>query len=430
MGYNFFKIVEVPEVFNHKLNEFRASLSAAISEGKDITFADNDITYALKLQHDRLAEKRLRLDYDVYSRGDDGRSGKFHAGSNWKDAHYESTVCFSPFGVKRKVNRDGRICFKDDHKCVLYETMTDVVTGAHPDNDPFCCPGCGALSTVAGLQNGCEYCGTKFQMDDLFPKVTGYYFLEEPGMTKGEFKSGYIKFYIATLIGMYLLGCILNGAVFLPQNLAKSIPTLIGMLIGLPLASLIMGYILYAYFLFMRLIVKAIASAGKMGTAGSRSSFETRMKKVSPEFSYEYFTSKAISLIKTAVFSGDERDLLFYDGGALDPKMKDIIDLNYGGALGCMGFQDEGNFVTVVTKAYFDVLYANEKGIQAKSQVFRATFKRHTDIPVNLNFSMTRIECPSCGASFDATKNKNCPYCGNRYEITTDDWALTELKYN
>ena len=38
------------------------------------------------------------------------------------------------------------------------------------------------------------------------------------------------------------------------------------------------------------------------------------------------------------------------------------------------------------------------------------------------------IECPSCGASFDATKNKNCPYCGNQYEITTDDWALVELK--
>ena len=57
MGYNFFKIVEVPKNFNRRLNDFRASLSAAISEGKDITFADNDITYALKLQYDRLCEK-------------------------------------------------------------------------------------------------------------------------------------------------------------------------------------------------------------------------------------------------------------------------------------------------------------------------------------------------------------------------------------
>ena len=108
--------------------------------------------------------------------------------------------------------------------------------------------------------------------------------------------------------------------------------------------------------------------------------------------------------------------------------MKNIIDLNYGGALGCKKFKDEGNLVTVVTKAYFDVLYADGKRIYKKSQVFAATFQRRTDIPVNLNFSMTRICCPTCGSSYDATKNKICPYCGNKYEITMDDWALVELK--
>ena len=85
--------------------------------------------------------------------------------------------------------------------------------------------------------------------------------------------------------------------------------------------------------------------------------------------------------------------------------------------------------VKVVTKAYFDVLYAKGDRIYSKSQVFTATFQRRTDLPVNLNFSMTRIMCPSCGASFDATKNKNCPFCENPYEITTDDWALVDLQY-
>ena len=179
----------------------------------------------------------------------------------------------------------------------------------------------------------------------------------------------------------------------------------------------------------MRMIVKAIASTGKMGTAGSRRKFEARMKRVSPEFSYEYFTSKALSLIKTAVFSQNESELMFYEGRPLDPKMKDIIDLNYGGALGCESFRDEGDYVTVVTKAYFDVLYASENKVYYKSQVFSATFKRRTDIPVNFNFSMTKIACPSCGASFDATKIRNCPYCGSKYDIIKDDWVLVNLEY-
>ena len=427
MGYNFFKIVEVPQVFNRKLKDFRASLGAAINTGKNIPFSDSDISYVLKLQHERIEKKGLELNYDIYSR--DENRNRFIAGSNWRDAHYASTVCFNSCGIKRIVKKDGDIRYCDDRKSVIYETITDVVQGIHPDNDPFCCPNCGSVSTVAGLQNGCSYCGTRFKMDELFPKITAYYFLDDAGMTKKEFASGYFKFYAVTLVVLYALGCILNGKIFLPNNLIKNIPQLIGVLIGLPLANLFFSYVIYAYFLFMRLIVRAVSSAGKMGTAGSRSRFEARMKRISPEFSYEYFTSKALSLIKTAVFSENEGELMSYDGKTLDPKMKDIIDLNYGGALGCQSFIDEGNYVTVVTKAYFDILYANEDKVYYKSQVFSATFRRRTDIPINYNFSITRIACPSCGASFDATKIKTCPYCGNKYENVTDDWTLVELKY-
>ncbi len=428
MGYNFFQIKEVSDVFNRKLFEFRASLGMAINKEKTIPFADKDITSLLELQHDRIVDKGLELDYDIYIRDENNK--KFIAGSNWRDAHYESTVCFNSCGIKRTVKKDGKIRYSDDKKSVVYETITDVVNGVHPDNDPYYCPGCGGVSTVAALQNGCPYCGSRFQMDDLFPKITSYYFMDDPGMTKKEFLSGYLKVYGICLVSMYLLACILNGAEFLPGNLIHKPLNLLGVLIGLPLSNIVFSYIMYGYFLFMKMIVKVIASVGKMGTAGSRRKFESRMKRISPEFSYEYFTSKAQSLIKMAIFSENEKELAFYDGKALDPKMKDIIDLNYGGVLGCKNFIDNGNYVTVVTKAFFDVLYATGDKVYYKSQVFSATFRRRTDIPVNFNFSMTRISCPSCGASFDATKIKTCPYCGNKYDIITDDWVLVELEYN
>ena len=414
MGYNLFNIKEVPGVQSRRLNDFRSSLGNAVSRGNNISFADNDITYILKLQHNRISQKGLELNYELYSRDDN--KNKFIAGSNWRDAHYESTVCFNQCGIKRNVKKDGRTRYKDNCKGVLYETITDVVTGVHPDNDPFCCPNCGAISTVAGLQNGCSHCGTRFQMDDLFPKVTSYYFLDNPGMTKKEFWSGYLVSYIITLIAMFIICLIFRKG--------------IGSYFVAAFGSIFMAYVLFTYYLIIKLIAGAISSAGKMGTAGSRSKFEKRMKKISPEFSYEYFTSKTLSLIKTAVFSENEKGLMFYEGEKLDPKMKDIIDMNYGGALGCQSLHEAGNIVTVVTKAYFDVLYASGDKVFFKKQVFSATLKRRTDIPVNLNFSITNIACPSCGASFDAMENRNCPFCGNRYEITTDDWALVELKYN
>ena len=426
MGYNFFGDIQISNAIGRKLGEFRSSLGEAVSMGKNITFADRDIAYSMKLQRDRIARKGLELDYDVYLR--DENNNQFHPASSWKDAHYESTVCFNPCGRKRIVKKNGKVCYKDDRKSILYETVTDVITGTHPDDDPISCPNCGAVSTVAGLQNGCAYCGTRFQMDELFPKVTSYYFIDDVAINKSEFKTGYIKAYFVAMIATYILMCILKGEVYLPWNLLTHPSKLISTSIGIVLGSIPIAYVLYAYFLFMRLIFRGASSSSKMGTIGSRKKFEARMKTISPEFSFEYFTSRAQSLIKTAVLSDDERQLTFYEGTALDPKMKDIIDMNYGGALGCLNFREDGNFVTVITKAYFDVLYATDSKVYYKPEAFTATFRRRTDIPVNFNFSMSRIACPSCGASFDATKIKNCPYCGNKYEITSDDWALVELK--
>ena len=82
----------------------------------------------------------------------------------------------------------------------------------------------------------------------------------------------------------------------------------------------------------------------------------------------------------------------------------------------------------MVVDAYFDVLYATDRGVKYKDQVFSALLRRRTDIPFNYNFSMTRIACPTCGSSFDATKNRICPNCGNSYEMISDDWVLSKIK--
>ena len=47
--------------YDQKLNNFRASLGSAISKGENISFADRDISYGFKLQHDRLIQKGMNV---------------------------------------------------------------------------------------------------------------------------------------------------------------------------------------------------------------------------------------------------------------------------------------------------------------------------------------------------------------------------------
>ena len=425
MGYNFGLTKEVSASVKNKLNRFLASLGPAVSKGEDITFADNDLTYILKLQNKRFKDKGLDVEYEYYSREDDVD----HVGvaSDWRDSHYSSVVCTKQCGIRRTFSKDGQKLYKDNRKSFTYATVTDVVTDSHPDNDSYCCPNCGAVSTIAQLQSGCSFCGTKYKIDDLFPKVTSYYSLDDVGINSKEGKRGMMFSMIGAMVFTLLLTIIIQCFKSGKSDGSDIVETVLSLILLLPISAL-GGYFFYSIFLLVRLIVVGSRqSSGKWGTIGSRQKFEARMRKIYPEFSFEYFTSKATSLIKTAVFTDNEQDLLFYKGAPLSPELKDIIDLNYGGALGVNSVEEINGMTYVRTNAFFDVLYYRDDKIFLRRQVFNASFARRTDIPIDYNFSMTKIQCPSCGSSFDAIRNKNCPFCGHTYEIESNDWTLTEF---
>ena len=429
MPYNFLNVQKVEGSLKQRLNDFLFSFGPAISNGTGITFADNDINYAIKQQHERIKEKGLDIQYETYDRG---VLTDVYAGGYWADAHYENHVCFKDCGIRRRVTKNGSLLYSDDKKFIFYETLTDVPAGMQPVNDSYCCPNCAAITTIGELVNGCPYCGTHYKMDDLFPKITDYYCIDDFARGKAELKPKMLKYIGGSVIVFALsslIGSIVNGNYANRHNIAAVIFEIIFSMIVTGLMGAFLGYLLFSLSLLFTLVGRGIKSGDKLGTVGSRNRFESRMRAVSPEFSFEYFTSKAVSLIKTAVFSKDEQELVFYKGGKLDPVFKNIIDLNYGGALGVVDFKEENGLTPVYTNAFCDVLYIKDGKILYKHMVFGTTFCRRTDVPIDFNFSITKIQCPTCAASFDATRTKTCPHCGNVYDIAdSSEWVITEMK--
>ena len=244
-------------------------------------------------------------------------------------------------------------------------------------------------------------------------ELYGYIFRKAFLSLGGWFNTlGYATPIIITGIIFALMPIIFNFPKFLGLlgGETENIELFLGGIILFPI-GLFAGYFFYSIGLLIRLIaVGSSQSSGKWGTIGSRAKFEQRMRQYSPEFSFEYFTSKAISLIKTVVYAKNEQELLFYKGEQIDPWFKDIIDLNYGGALGVLSVKEENGLVTITTDAFFDVLYDAADKIKFKRARFRAVFQRRNDIPIDMGFSMTKIQCPTCGGSYNAVQNKFSQY--------------------
>ena len=165
MGRHYQKAIPMRPAYDEKLVSFSSSLGEAICKGKTIPYADNDVTYALKLQNDRLKEKNIEMDFEVFKWTHDSPVGNtFFDGESWYDEYYKSTVGLAFLGVKRHIKQNDQIIYQDKHRRDFYGTVTDVISGSHPDDESICCPNCAAVSTVKDLQNGCPFCGTQYEV--------------------------------------------------------------------------------------------------------------------------------------------------------------------------------------------------------------------------------------------------------------------------
>ena len=90
--------------YQKKLEKFTSSLGKAISKGETIPFADNDLSFTLNLQNERIKEKGLDVEYEIARRNPEDKI--FYDTAEWKDEHYASSVGFGLFKIKRLISKN------------------------------------------------------------------------------------------------------------------------------------------------------------------------------------------------------------------------------------------------------------------------------------------------------------------------------------
>lgn len=404
---------------------FAVNLENYTGTGEAPKGGDQDIQYALKLQKERLQNKKVSMQYSFVPRGH--FADKDLDGRRWSDAHYTSQMKLRSCAMERTIFRNGKREYTNRKSMNFYQTITDVNTPQLAENDTYNCPSCGGVSTFAQLQTGCPYCGTCFRMSDIFPVVSNYYFLEDAGYTEEEYKAKLTKFMIVTGI-LFFFFMLFKYLFFdgIPEG--GPVSFLFTLLLSSVFGGVIMGWLLFSFSLLGKLIWESGRSLPVLFLMGTGTSFVNLMKRYSPEFSYEYFSNKVISLLKAIMFTDNLSELAIYEGAPLDGIFDDVIDVFYAGAMGLSKFRVEGDFCFVTVAVILDNLYDNGEKIYQRRNKYIIQVKRNLSRPINMHFSIQRLQCKNCGASFDATKEKHCPSCGSAYHLEYEDWVVTQIK--
>lgn len=161
-------------------------------------YGDQDVNYCLELQQERLRGKGLHMEYDLVPRGLFAEGGGM--GKSWSDEHYISRMEYRTCRLLRTFYREEKKVYEKKQDSIFYQIITNVHNQEAAAGDLYTCPNCGAVSRIGELQKGCPYCGTFFEMKDLFPKVTNFFFIRDTGATGDELKQSILKIVIPCMV--------------------------------------------------------------------------------------------------------------------------------------------------------------------------------------------------------------------------------------
>ena len=423
---------------NSIFERFAAGIDDAVGKGEVLKDADRDLQYGIRLQNERLSRRGIEYSYDLSPRGYSYNG--LELGSHWSDGRYENRLEVRSCLKQERFSKNGRILFKKKQNAKIFQTVTDVKNPADVAEDEYVCPDCGAVTKVGLLIDGCPYCRNQFRMDELYPKISNYYFYPDVGGTSKELGRMAIPTILITILVVYLPFLLFGGILLFvgrmqsasnPYQAMQTTGNGIGILIsGIFIAlfvGIIGGWLITTGIYLFRFGAFAADRIPMAKYLGCQKEFEDLMKQSTPEFSYEFFAGKAISFIRMLIFSENPEDLPFYNGGPTDPSCKEIVDVISMGCVGITKTEIDNGYVYVHADVYLEDTYDSNGRIRRVKDVWKVVMKKNIARPVNFGFRITGIHCPFCAGSFDATRSRTCPYCSNPFRMEDLDWSVESL---
>lgn len=403
-------------------NQFARELTEWSRTGKKPRSGNQDIAYYLELQRQRLEEHELSMEYQLLEpkAKEDQISGGKSMSPGRQNEKYISKVNFYKCRKRVSFYRGEDRVYTKQTKETMYVTTTDLkhqtVTGA----EVYCCPECGAISTIGELREGCPYCQTRFLMSDLFPKVTDYSYMRD------AFRAGSVNLSVRLCVIIGIIGALALSLGSGMEPYWFLIIMQIGLAVGM---GALLGYLANGLILLLVVLGKAFASLPRLiRNSSARSRIRGILTRIDPALTYEYFNNQLVSALKIILFARDRSNLAVYEGTDPHPEFDDIVETTSDGVIGLKDWRMENGYCTMTLDVPMDVVYDSGRRVREKREVFRVKVCRNTAYPEDPYFSIKKVLCRSCGGSFDATRERQCPYCHTVYDMKADSWVVTDVK--
>ena len=401
-----------------RLNAFTEELHEWSVSGRKPVLASRELRYVLGQQKQRLQSFGLQMENLIDHTGDEitGRLAR-------KGQSINASVLYRE-AVRRTSIKSGEKTVKTEKEPItFYATLLE-----KPGFSDFSCtcPNCGHSGLVSEMRDGCPYCGTVFEIEDVWPVFSSWYSV--PGIVERANLMTKLKKSMMTIffVSFAVLSVI---SWFVNKDIDPVFRELVSLFTGAVTAGMLtfVSYMAYSIFLLGRVFKEAGRSLPLLKGVKTGNKVEKFMKQYEPDFSFPYFEGRLISLLRAIAFTNDRRDLSIYEGNEDLSFLDKLIDMQYRGALQLLSAKAEGGVIRMKLKAFMDNRYYDGR-VSHRDVNYIVAIEKDIEAHTDPEFSLCKVKCRNCGSSFDALHMKKCPYCATPYRLTHDDWMITSIR--
>lgn len=357
---------------------------------------------SLSLSERRCRRKNLRITYEVKGRG-----------NNPGTITEEDEGNYRHFTYKRPVTLE-RTFYIGDRKVETIKENVDeecIVLQGKEETFQVVCPRCGAVANRESFIDGCDYCGSKFQIKQFGTKVAGYQFLH-------NFETDAKKMYLSVVIVLVLLILSLGGmaALRMMQNM-----------FGVTSLS---NTLLYAGCRLLKSVVSKLVIVCAMIAFISSAIAKKRTTMLSSKEGCEDFPFEEIATgleyrLKQIHFAENVDEIqAFVQEDMRDylPVYKDVIDLSLYRCLYTSYVKENG---IERLGAYCSLLLLVEENgkIKKRKEHLWIGLRRNEHFKEGRNKLNYNI-CPNCGSTISLLNGGVCEYCGEQLNLMDYDWVI------
>ncbi len=429
------------------LRSFRKDYAAFFEEYgvKENAAVQNDVTqiylHILTLQKQRLDRKMIvtraqseRVRYGA------GPAVHIHT---FFDGKYRITDAAEILEARQTFGRRGEKKARPLYTKKTYETgRYRLLSAERKGGDLFICPNCGSQATRENLLDGCDYCGTRFTLEDLGTRISQFsyrpdYEVEYERYT--EVRATYAK-RVGLFIGIPVFLLCAWGAVMASWDFtgmyvlrlaaimfAAGFPTAAAVYFG----ELIFFFCIFPFlqagasFRYFRGRQKAIEAEKDRDYAQQRA-----VRRRDPLFSIQGFYSWVENILAAVHYGEGRGTSAFTENRQADDqieacldKYRDVIDMEVM-EIRLDDYQLGSEMQEAQVSARLQLLVEKKGRVRRRNEKVRLHLVKSAACKTQAVCAPSFMYCRNCGSSLSMQEGKTCPHCGTERKLSDWEWAV------